>query len=305
IVGVPAAISDLAATRLTSGNDADGTARLQLAFTTPPFAVTTEVYRAAFGGYPRYDDAGGFAPPTPSYPPGPPWVLTAVSASGQTDEPSARDAWSYVVFTKNSAGTASAVSNQTPPTPNYALGGVANGVTAGVGDNLVNDVDVSLLGAHYGISGDAITSVGVSYLDVGPTTDLALTSRPFTDNRIDFEDLIVVASNYGAVSSPARLVAGLDARAARGPERLSLGAPGRVEADQAFGVVVRMVGEGGVQGLSAELSWNDAVAEPVGTAGGDWLEAQKGIVLSPRPGTVDAVLLGARAVGLEGEGALA
>src|SRR5262249_38359184 len=36
-----------------------------------------------------------------------------------------------------------------------------------------------------------------------------------------------------------------------------------------------------------------------------WVEAQKGIVLSPRAGTVDAALLGARATGFSGRGDLA
>ena len=307
IEDVPAAVGDLAATRLTSGNDADGTSRIQLAFTVTPFADTAEVYRAPFGGYPRYDDAGGFIPPTPSYPPDPPWVRTAVTASGQTDEPSNRDAWSYVVFLKNAAGAVSGVSNKTAPTPNYALGDVSNGVTAGVGDNQVTDVDVSLLGAHYGISGSAITDAGVSYLDVGPTVDFSLGSRPFTDNRIDFEDLIVFASNYGLVSSPATIVAGADAsvRAARGPERLALDAPQAVEAGATFTATVRMHGEGRAQGVSAGLVWDGSVAEAVSVASDGWLEAQKGVVLSPGPGAVDAALLGVRARGITGEGALA
>src|SRR5262245_15521499 len=141
--GVPAAVTDLAAARQTTGNDADGTSRIVITFTPTEFAVTAEVYRAPFGGYPRYDDAGGLTPPTPSYPPGAPWTLTAVTASGQTDEPATRDAWSYVVFVKNSLGQVSGVSNQTPPRPNYALGDVSDGVTPGAGDNQVTDLDVS------------------------------------------------------------------------------------------------------------------------------------------------------------------
>src|SRR5262249_43997237 len=154
-------------------------------------------------------------------------------------------------FLKNAAGAVSTVSNKTAPTPNYALGDVTDGVTAGTGDNQVTDADVSLLGAHYGISGSAIASAGVSYLDVGPTLDLSLTSRPFTDNRIDFEDLIVFASNYGLVSSPAAIVAGANdmLRAARGPERLSLDAPARVAAGQAFTASVRFGGQGRAQGI--------------------------------------------------------
>ena len=307
IEGVPAAATDLAATRLGSGNDGDGTARIQIAFTATTFAATAQVYRAPFGGYPRYDDAGGFIPPTPSYPPGPPWVLTGVTASGQTDEPSSRDAWVYVAFLKNASGAVSTVSNKTTPTTNYALGDVSNGVTAGVGDNQVSDVDVSLLGAHYGISGSAITGAGVSYLDVGPTTDLSLSSRPFTDNRIDFEDLIVFASNYGLVSSPAAIVAdagGAGAHAS-GPEQLTLEAPAAVDAGATFTATVRMHGEARVQGISAALDWDAAVAEAIAVASGGWLEAQNGVVFSPGPGAVDAALLGVRARGIAGDGVLA
>ena len=307
VPAVPAPVTNLAAVRLVSGNDADGTARLQLTFTATAFASTAEVYRAPFGGYPRYDDAGGNTPPTPSYPPGAPWALTAVTASGQTDEPATRDAWSYVVFLKNSVGQASTVSNKTPSTPNYALGDVSNGITAGAGDNQVSDLDISLLGAHYGISNGAITGAGVSYLDVGPTTDLAVTSRPFTDNRIDFEDLIVFATNYGAVSSPASIIAGAEAaaRAARGLERLSLRAPSLVEAGQTFDVELDLAGAGRVQGISAELAWDASVAEPVSMTSSGWVEGQGGVVLSPRLGTVDAALLGARSRGLSGTGTLA
>ena len=304
IDGVPAAVTDLAAARITSGNDADGTSRIQLTFTPTAFAATAEVYRAPFGGYPRYDDAGGFVPPTPSYPPGPPWVLTAVTASGQADEPSNRDAWAYVVFSKNAAGAVSTVSNQTSPTPNYALGDVSNGVTAGTGDNQVTDADVSLLGAHYGISGSAITSAGVSYLDVGPTVDFSLASRPFTDGRIDFEDLIVFASNYGLVSAPAAVVADAGG-AAHGPEQLVLDAPSSVAAGETFRASVRLSTSGRAQGISAALSWDASVADPIGFASEGWLEAQKGVVLSPGPGAVDGVLLGRRARGIAGDGTLA
>src|SRR5439155_1114861 len=75
----PAAVTDLAATRLGAGNDASGIERIQLSFTPTALATSAEVYRASFGGYPRYDESGGLEPPIPSYPPGAPWVLTAVT----------------------------------------------------------------------------------------------------------------------------------------------------------------------------------------------------------------------------------
>jgi len=125
VVGIPAAVADLAIARTTSGNDADGTIKLAVSFTASAFAASAEVYRAPFGGYPRYDDSGGLTPPTPSYPPGSPWVLTPVTASGQTDEPVTRDAYAYVVFLKNSFGQTSAASNKTAAAPNYSLGDVS------------------------------------------------------------------------------------------------------------------------------------------------------------------------------------
>jgi hypothetical protein len=307
VPGVPVAVADLAVSRQMTGNDGDGTGLMQVTFTPSAFTTSIEVYRAPFGGYPRYDDAGGLVPPTPSYPPGAPWVLTGLTASGQTDDPPYRDAWAYVVFLKNSVGQASAASNKTLARPNYALGDVSNGVVAGTGDNLVDDLDISLLGAHYGISGGALTSGNVHYLDVGPTTDFFVTSRPFTDIRIDFEDLIVFATNYGSVSSPSTIVAGADAaaRAAKGAERLELHAPSLVEAGQVFEVRLDMEASGRVQGLSAELAWDPNVVEPVSTGSSGWVEAQKGVVWSSRPGVVDAALLGARASGLKGSGTLA
>jgi hypothetical protein len=212
-----------------------------------------------------------------------------------------------VAFAKNVLGQVSAVSNKTPAIPDYALGDVSNGITAGAGDNLVNDLDVSLLGAHYGISGAAILSAGVSYLDVGPTADLSVSSRPFTDGRIDFEDLVVFATNYGSVSGPASLVATADAmaRAATEPEVLTLDAPSHVTAGKTFDVVVRMDAAGRVQGLSTELGWDPAICEPIAMGGSGWVESQHGVVWSARPGTFDAVLLGARARGLSGAGDLA
>ncbi|MEQ1834133.1 MAG: putative Ig domain-containing protein [Candidatus Eisenbacteria bacterium] len=307
VVGVPVAVSDLAVARTTSGNDGVGTIRLMVTFTLPVFAAAVEVYRAPFGGYPRYDDSGGVLPAIPSYPPGLPWVLTAVGASGQTDEPASRDAWSYVVFVKNSFGQVSAVSNRTAPAPDYALGDVSDGLVAGQGDNQVTDADVSLLGAHYGISGGALTTAGVHFLDVGPTVDLGLGSRPFTDGRIDFEDLIVFATNYGEVSAPQARIAAAEAarRAAVAPERFAVEAPAMVAAGERFQAVVSMAAAGRAQGLSAELGFDAAVAEPLSVESAGWVEAQHGVVLSARAATFDAALLGARSVGLQGGGELA
>lgn len=307
VVGVPAPVSDLAVARTTSGNDADGTLRLAITFTPSTYAASAEVYRAPFGGYPRYDDAGGLTPPTPSYPPGSPWVLTPVTASGQTDEPATRDAYAYVVFLKNAFGQTSAVSNKTAAAPNYALGDVSNGFVAGQGDNQVTDLDISLLGAHYGISGATIVTDSVSYLDVGPTVDFGMGSRPFTDGRIDFEDLIVFATNYGEVSAPAFRVASADAaaRAARAPESFVIEAPDAVAEGSTFEVRLALEAHGRIQGLSGALAWDASVCEPLSMQSGGWLEGQRGVLWGAGPGAFDGALLGARPSGLSGAGTIA
>ena len=72
------------------------------------------------------------------------------------------------------------------------------------GDNQVEFLDVSFLGGHYGVTeGNALYE---NILDVGPTTDNSTNGRPTTDNRIQFEDLMMFAINYGAVSKPAALL---------------------------------------------------------------------------------------------------
>ena len=230
-----------------------------------------------------------------------------MSASGQSDEPVGRDFYFYVVFTKNAAGAVSPVSNKTSGTANYHLGDFSDGITPGAGDNLVGSADVSLLGAYYGISGAAITAAGVDYLDVGPTTDLRLTSRPFTDRLINFEDLIVVASNYGSVSSPqlAAHAAREAARAAGGPERVSVTAPSLADEGATFTATIELEAAGRLQGLSVELTWDAAIAVPLNLSSGGMLEAQGGLVLSPRRGVADAALLGLRDRGISGSGVLA
>src|SRR5262249_32972120 len=108
------AITNLAAAQVKTGNDADGTTKVTLTYSTPSGATSVEVWRKGFGNYPLYDNApgSGSVPPAPgSYPPAG-WTLTAVTASGQTDEPSTRDYWYYVAYAKDACGNVSPVSNR-------------------------------------------------------------------------------------------------------------------------------------------------------------------------------------------------
>jgi hypothetical protein len=309
ILAIPAAIANLASQQVRTGNDVDGTTKITVTFTLPPGASSVEVYRAGFGHYPEYDDAGGAVPATPSYPPGGTWTLTGVTASGQTDEPVGRDFYYYVAFAKNAGGGVAAVSNKTGGALNYHLGDVSDGATAGQGNNSVSVEDVSLLGSNYGIGAAEIATRNVKYLDVGPTTNLQITSRPFTDKKIDFEDLIVIATNYQVVSAPqaaATPASAKDAGAvAGGSEEFRLEGPTEVVVGQVITATLRLTGAGRIQGFSAALEWDHTVLEPIGMTSGQFIEGQGGVVLTPALGTVDAALLGARGEGMTGTGTVA
>jgi hypothetical protein len=148
--------------------------------------------------YPEYDDVPTATPPaTPSYPPAAPWALTSVTATGQTDETSARGFWYYVVFTKDACENVSAVSNVTDGTLNYHLGDVR----PGSGNNQVTTVDMSALGAAYGAT--LVFNDPDNDLDVGPTSDFSVDALPDTDDEVEFEDLMMFAINFGQVTRDA------------------------------------------------------------------------------------------------------
>lgn len=297
----PAAIADLGTLQAESGNGTDGTTRIAVTFSAPGDAATVEVYRAGFGNYPEYDDApgSGSVPAVPAYPPAAPWTLTPATASGAFDDPPSRDFWYYVAFTKDACGNVSAVSNLTAGALNYHLGDVSDGISPCAGNNSVGTGDVSLLGSHYGETLDP--SDPFACLDVGPTTDQSLGARPTTDNALDFEDLILFAINFGAVSKPGEVLANAPAgENSLAIESAATGAEtGTVEA------VLSMTGAGDVQGLSVRLGWNPEAVEPIAFEAGAWFEGHGGVLLSPRPGVLDAAILGAAARGLFGQGDLA
>jgi len=211
----------------------------------------------------------------------------------------ARDVWYYVAFVEDGCGNVSAVSNKTGGTLNYHLGDVSDGVTLGKGNNRVFTEDMTLLGAHYGIG--LVPGDPFNYLDVGPTTDYSVNARPTTDNRVQFEDLMMFAINYNVVTAPQEAAS---PAVAAGTDEVWVEGPAQVTAGATFAVSLRMRGAGDVQGLSAQLGWDGAVAEPVGYEAGGLALAQDGLVLSARPGSVDAAVLGSGRA-FTGEGVLA
>ena len=306
----PPEVADLATEQVLLGNPPGGTTGVTVTWTSAA-GPTARLYRAPFGAYPLYDANGPVAPPDPLAAPGAPWTLVATDAApGYVDHPPARGWWHYAVFAEDSCGNLSLVSNASAGVLDYHLGDVSNGIAVGVGNNVVSDEDVSLLGANYGIGEPDITTRGVSYLDIGPTTDYLTTSRPLPDHLIDFEDFIIFAANYEVTSGPpgparpALMARGT--RGARGAtsdvlEVFTVTAPAVVTSGQLVVATVRLNGTGRVQGFSAGLEWNATVVQPVSVAATAWLESQDGLVLTPGHARVDAALLGARETGMIGD----
>jgi hypothetical protein len=143
---------------------------------------------------------------------------------------------------------------------------------------------------------------------VGPTTDFSTTGRPTTDGQLEFEDLLVFALDYGVTGGGGAIVAAkpLAARPALAArDEILVDAPELVRAGETFTVTLRMRGAGGLRGVSVPLAWDAAVAAPKQMTSGGFLEGQTGVVMSPKAGAVDGVLLGKRADGIAGDGVLA
>jgi hypothetical protein len=300
----PSAITDLAVSQILTGNGPGPLVRLLLEWT-PPAEGKVAIYRAPFGTYPEFDDAGGVTP-DPAAAPSAPWTLVSANASSPLlHVPPARGVWHFVAIVTDSCGNASLASNLTPGVVNYHLGDVSNGLVRGAGDGRVATEDVSLLGAHYGISGGALVADSVAYLDVGPTVNGLNTGRPATDDVLGFDDLMVFSTNYHVVSSPKSAVNPAGGAGVAAGESFELDAPSLVAAGDEFDAVLKLSAVGTMQGFSAQLGWDAGVLQPLGVTSAGMLEAQEGIALSPGPAGVDGALLGVRGSGIRGSGDVA
>lgn len=294
-LAAPAALASLTATQVLAGNDSDGTTKIAVAWPPVPAGQVVKIYRRGYGAYPEYDDAGG-AVPTPPASQADLAGWTPVTLADGLDDVATRDFWYYVAFVENACGASSGPSPMTGGTLNYHLGDVAPlEVAPPYGDNRVDTPDISALGGHYGTASTDTTN----FLDVGPTTDFAVSSLPTTDNQIEFEDLIVFAINYGGVGKDG------------GPDPaernlVTVVVPDRATADR-LEVGLWFAGAGTIRAASIPLTWDADVVQPIAVAAGELAGRQSGptLVLAPRPGTVDIGLFGDGEVGLSGQGCIA
>jgi hypothetical protein len=210
----PPAITDLTTTQVKTGNGSSGRTGIELSWTDPaaPDLSRVRIYRRGFGSYPEYDDLGGAAPAVPadSVAANTDWAkITDNGVSPKVDNPPVRDFWYYVAYSFDDCGNYSAVSNLSVDgtrTSNDPVSGTLNyilGDFAGTGDNLVNVTDLSALANAYGRQ-DGQPNYN-ALVDVGPTSDLTVDGLPETDNRIQFQDLLMFALTFGAyqVGAPA------------------------------------------------------------------------------------------------------
>ncbi|MCK4510264.1 hypothetical protein KAW64_00910, partial [bacterium] len=156
-----------------------------------------------FGAYPEYDDWGApFGYPAHQ---ADGFVVAFVPGTGpQTYEDTgftdaSRNVHYYTAFTRDSAGNYSvAASTAQDRSTSYWLADVREPTgTPGTYDGFVDYYDkVAYSYSYYSVEGDPQYD---NELDVGPTDDNSRMGIPLTDNVINFEDLMILAMNYGRV----------------------------------------------------------------------------------------------------------
>jgi hypothetical protein len=144
----------------------------------------------ATGAYPEYDDA--FPDPVgyaETHTQG--WFVYRASGESHFDSPTGfpRNVYYYSIFSFDLAGNYSILApGDTVRATNYWLGDVDK-------DGEIGEVDLDVFSNTFGT-----TSADPEYnneFDIGPTYDMSPHGIPTTDDRIDFEDLMVFAINYG------------------------------------------------------------------------------------------------------------
>ncbi|MCP4546798.1 MAG: hypothetical protein GY835_10085, partial [bacterium] len=110
-----------------------------------------------------------------------------------------RGVYYYEVFAVDAAGNYSDPATVNDRATNYWLGDVSDqgSGTYGVFDGLVSGADITQLGTYYGTS--PVVAAGKP-IDIGPTDDYSRVGIPTTDDRVDFEDLMIFSMNYGVVA---------------------------------------------------------------------------------------------------------
>ncbi len=250
-------VDNTAPTALTGFAAAPGHNKVDLSWDDPS-SVDANLYQVmilstAWSGYPNY--TGG----APAYPPDaldstPDWEGTGTSHTvTYNSDNSERDIYYYGAFAVDMAlnyGPADAGAQDR--STNYWLGDVANTVPEWTPDGTVGDGDIAKLSGTYGVSEGSAGFEDVC--DVGPSDDHSRFGIPEPDDIVQFEDLMMFAMNYGAVSArvvPFLPLPGSTEELTLSVEERSISASGEVELSL---VLSGNVGE--LKGLSGVLTYD-------------------------------------------------
>jgi len=134
-----------------------------------------------------------------------PFTAAGLAYTQQWTDSAHRGVYYYEVFAVDEAGNISAPATANDRATNYWLGDVTGIAASATPNGLVDAFDMSDLGTAFGTT-EAGGSPYNNLVDVGPTDDWSRLGIPTTDNRIDFEDLMVFSMNFGVVG-PAKNMA--------------------------------------------------------------------------------------------------
>lgn len=201
--------------------------------------------------YPDY--VGGVVPVAPASRAdalaSPDWELAGSIGGGAeafADTVVTRGIYYYEVFTVDIAGNFSSPNGLLPATTNYILGDMAETF-----DGLVSVVDLTVLGATYGLAdGEAGFN---KHADVGPTQNFSASGIPQPDDFVNFEDLMISALNYNLPGK-----AGGPGAKAGGPVTLGW----TRNADDSFTLSLLNAGTG-LKGLNLEATLPEGVSATV------------------------------------------
>ncbi len=250
--------------------------RVHLSWTVPeerdaPIEGTLIVRKPwGFHAYPEYDDAmtpAGY----PAWPANGVMVAFVPGTGAQTydDEvftDNTRNVYYYTAFTRDFAGNYSpAAPSAQDRSTSYWLADVDGPPGGPDYDGYVDFYDKVVLSySYYSQDGDPHYE---PEMDVGPTDDSSRFGIPLTDNRIDFEDLMVVAMNYGRVDPAWKWSGALPGVSEPAGElRLALAADAsRLSEGDEVDVVLKVSGGAfPFRGLSCSLEYDPRVLEFLG-----------------------------------------
>lgn len=173
-----------------------------------------ELYRAVWhtgdnvtSAYPEYDDVHGPVLRQADYDgvtgsvewTDTPIIVAGTETSYDLDDALARGIYWYELFSVDAAGNVSPMTAEYVRATNYFLGDFdADGEVVGTGD-------LSPFGFAYGETWPVGTHYPPeSFFDIGPTDDFSGLGLPSTDNKVGFEDLMILALNYETVAKQDR-----------------------------------------------------------------------------------------------------